>query len=165
MIYFLAALMALMFTILGFMIHAFYFSKDEMVHKLYHDLQAAENELASQAKENANSQKEMDKSKALVQSLERQLEQRDGQLKALKNANQRQEEGLRAFREEATGLRRSAAVTAEPKKLTDASTLEGDPQAPGPEQKAQKVHSWKDILNNILGVLDKIENETRKQNW
>ena len=157
--------MALMFTLLGFLIHEFYFSKEELIQRLYHELHTVEGKLAFRERENTGAQKEIAQTKATVKSLERQLEQRDEQLNLLSSTAARQGEEIRALREESKELRRMSGTLDAHKKPTDLTDLEESRQAPDLAPKDQKIPLWKDILNNILSALEKIDDKVREQNW
>ena len=164
MIYFWVALMALTFTALGFLIHAFYFSKEELVQRLYHELQTAENRLAFRERGIANAQAAIAKTRMLVQSLERQLATREEQLESLKDSAQYQDEEIRALRKVTGELRRIHEKDERKEALAEPDFIDSQ-YSTEPELEDQKIPLWKDSLNNILSVLNNVENEGSKQNW
>lgn len=164
MVYFWIVLMAIMFTVLGFLIHEYYFSKEELVNRLYDELQTVENRLAFRERENATVQQEIAQSRALIQSLEIELAQRNEQLSSLRTVTRRQEEEIRDIQEEAKELRRiSAALKESRRSVAQADSDELRPVSDFTPRDV-KIPLWKEILNNILNLLNN-ETEAREQNW
>jgi hypothetical protein len=136
MIYFWLALVALSFGLTGFFLHAFYFSKREQVEKLQNEMQNMEFRLAMRERGLVHAKEENANAKELVQVLEKGLKQKDGEIETMKNLVQRREEELRL--------------------------LQMPAPAPPAAEAPKAIPLWKDHLNHVLNVLDRIEKETSK---
>jgi hypothetical protein len=90
------------------------------------------------------------------------MEQEEEQMESLKTRAQYQEEEIQALQKVARELRR--IDEREKDRKAGVSAFDGPQRAPEPESDNQKNPLSKYSLNNILSVLDKIENEARKQN-
>jgi hypothetical protein len=139
MIYFWLALVALSFGLTGFFLHAFYFSRRDQVEELLNEVQNIDFRLALKERGIAYAQKEAAKAKALVQTLGKELAQRGGEIETLKNRIQRREDEIRLLQKSASNA------------------------PPAAENPKEGIPLWRVHLNNLLGVLDKIEEETAAQ--
>jgi len=165
MIFFWLALVALIFGLLGFLLHAFYFGKQDLIGRLSTEIEGLKTSLAFRERGNVDSQQEVAQTKGLVQSLEKQLAQRNEQMRALQAMAQRQEDEIRQLQQAASEIRMSIAQAKERLNATPEPVVEKPEPAPVPEPvepKQQKIPLWKDNLNNILDTLNKIERETKK---
>lgn len=163
MIFFWLGLVALTFTALGFFTHAFYFGKHEFIKKLSADIQSLQNKLAFRERANSNAQDEIAKTRLLIHSIEQQLEQREAELQLLKNTAQKKDAEIRNLQKQSIESERITASKQDISWSAGAASPVEVPPAVEPEPKDTKIPLWKDSLNNILGVLDKIEKESRKQ--
>jgi len=156
MVYLGLAILSLVFALLGFLVHAFYFSKQGPVGELERQLEGLKMALSVREKENADDKNEVLKTTTLAGDLERQLEQRNEQVKGIQAIVKKQEEEIRALQEAASEARASIARP-EPRVEPEVPIAE-----PVEETKETKIPLWKDNLNNILGVLDKFEKGVKK---
>jgi chromosome segregation ATPase len=150
MVFLLLALVALVFSLLGFLVHAFYFSKGDLAGSLQEEAQSLKRILAFREKESQEAREESTKFIIQAQLLERQVEQQAEQINALQVKLQEQENEIRQLQR------------AEPDIPVPADAMENPVPVAAQESRVQKTPLWKDNLNNILGVLDKIEKETEK---
>ena len=161
MIFFWLALLALTFGLLGFLLHASYFGRRKSVEENLNDkIGDMKKALALREIINADAQDDLAHSRMMVKSLERQLEQRNEQLSALQSMTRRQEEEIRLLQQATSEIRLSIARTEESSAVAPEPGVLG-PQ-PAQDAREQKMPLWKDNLNNILTMLDKLEKETRK---
>lgn len=146
MIFFLLALVALVFALMGFLTHAFYFNRKGRVGNLKKEIENLNRLLAlrDQAKADAELQKTVAKNR--VQSLESHLQQRNELLTSLQATVQRQ----------ANEIRRLAAQAMEGKDAVQGADKSEPAAVSG---NGEKLPLWKDNLNNILEMLEKIEKE------
>lgn len=149
------SLVALIFGLLGFLIHAFYFGRQEPVvdDSLHNLVQSLNRKLAAREKMNAEAQEEIAKTREMVESLKKQLEQRDEQMSALQAMARRQQEELSLLQGTAAQVKTTGAGPEAP------APPAAQPAAPATEASEQKVPLWKDNLNNILSMLDKLQRE------
>ncbi len=162
MTFFLLALVALIFGLLGFLVHAFYFSKRALVESFREEIQYLERTLEIRREENADAQEEMAETRILLQSLKRQLEEKNKQVASLQDRARSQEEKIGLLEREASEIRLSLAGTEERRKENPAPKPEESASEPVPQTKERKIPLWKDNLNNILDMLNKIDNEGKE---
>jgi len=162
MIFVWLALLAMVFMLLGFLLHAFYFGKRKSLEKsLNGEIQDMNRKLALREKINADAQEDLAHARMLVKSLERQLEQRNEQMNALQNTARRQEEEIRRLQETASEIRKSLAQTEESRTAASAAEYSESVPQPAAGEQERQIPLWKDNLNNILAMLEKLEKETK----
>ncbi len=165
MIFLWLALVGLIFGLLGFLLHAFYFGKQDLIKRLSTEIEGLKTNLAFRERGSVDARQEVAETKALVQSLEKQLAQRNEQMRALQAMAQRREDEIRQLQQAASEIRTSIVQAEERLNAPPEPVVEKPEPAPVPEPaepKQQKVPLWKDNLNSILDTLNKIERETKK---
>ncbi len=165
MIFLWLALVALIFGLLGFLLHAFFFGQKELVARLNTEIEGLKTSLAFRERGNSDAQQEVARTKGLIESLEKQLAQRNEQMGALQSMAQRQENEIRRLQQAASEIRIAIDQAEEQRAPTPAPLVaepEPEPASQPKESKQQKIPLWKDNLNNILDTLNKIERETKK---
>jgi len=159
MIFLWLSLVALIFGVLGFLLHAFYFSKQEFVEdSMTHLIQSMNRKLAVRERINADAQEEITKTRMLVKSLEAQLEQREEQRKALQGMAQPHQEDIRLLQKTADEMRRAAPPIDERRTAVPASGVAASIRA----KREPIVPLWKDNLNSILNMLDQLQKDTKE---
>ncbi len=181
MIFFWLALIALSFGLFGFLLHDFYFGRQQLIRSMRKELDDLNQALVSSNKETSAAQKGISKATMLIRSLELQMEQSNKEISTLKQATRRQEETIRLLQRTGaetafqTDTRRCDIETVRSASQPHASKVDGisaiseanrDSQgrenAKSEEGKGLKIPLWKENLNNILSMLDEIEKETSR---
>ncbi len=184
MIFFWLALIALSFGLFGFLLHDFYFSRQQLIRSMRKELDDLNQALASSNKETSAAQKQISKATMLIRSLEQQMEQSNKEISTLKQATRRQEETIRLLQRIGAEIRSTAFQTET--RRSDIETVrsasrphdslvdgisaiseanrdsQGRENAKSEEGKGLKIPLWKENLNNILSMLDEIEKETSR---
>ena len=168
MIFFLLASIALCFGLLGFLLHAFYFSKAKLAESLVKELESLRGTLAlkqgvmeAKEKEARDAGEEVVRSRAIIQSLSQQLREENGRVDALQRAAQRQDEEISRLHRAAAELR-SALIEAHARQSAyehSETRLYSGEDEHGQSAEDQGVPLWKDNLNNLLNMLEKMEKE------
>ena len=174
MIFFWLALIAVTFGLLGFLLHAFYFSRQQRLQALSKDIESLKRILTFREKETQDAKEEISKTRLLVHSLEQQLGQSHDAMQALQQATRRQEEEIRLLQKKNAEAALAAAQVEELQRSIAAKKEAVTEAPPAPSYIADVSENgqidggkdatplWKENLNNILGMLDKIEKEVKK---
>jgi hypothetical protein len=153
MIYFLLGLVALIFALLGFLVHAFYFGTENLTKSLGKENQLLRQKLKDREEENAGAREEIAITRILLQSLERQLEEKREQADSLQNLALQQQDTILLLQNNGSSAIHFA---------NGAERAESPKENPMPvyasQAKGQAASLWKDNLDNVLEVLNKIEN-------
>jgi len=115
-IYVQLALLALIFSCFGFLLHAFYFG-DSRQKRLTGELKALHEELDHKRRELAQAEEGAQKSERMVQSLERQLQQRSSEMEHLKQLASRQDKAIELLQKEAEVIRTALGGSAKSAKV------------------------------------------------
>jgi chromosome segregation ATPase len=159
MVFFWLALVALVFGLVGFLAHAFYFDKNVRVGTLEKEIESLTRMLARRDQAETDAEQPAVAARNHVQSLVRQLAERSEQISALQTKVQSQESEIRQFQQRASELRMPIAQIEE--RHNPAQETDECHQVPVAEINGN-IPLWKDNLNHILGMLDKIEKEEDK---
>ncbi len=174
MIFFWLALIAVTFGLLGFILHAFYFSRQRRLQALSKAQESLQRILAFREKETQDAKEEISKTRMLVHSLEQQLGQSHDAMQALQQAVKRQEEEIRLLQKKNTEAALAVARAEELQRPIAVKKDEATEAPPAPSYLADESENnqiagakdvtplWKENLNSILGMLDKIEKEVKK---
>jgi septal ring factor EnvC (AmiA/AmiB activator) len=156
MIFFWLALVALVFGMLGFFANALYFGKKDRVQNLEKEIESMTRVLARRdhAKTEAEQQEAAAKSRA--KSLELQLVQGNEEVGALQARIRQQEIQILQLQDALSECRIALDQTVEPK---NAEPETGQSEAGAVAGGNEKTPLWKDNLNNILEMLDKIKKD------
>src|SRR3974377_558149 len=103
-IYVQLALLALIFSSFGFLLHAFYFG-DTRQKRLTGELKGQHDELERKRRELAQLEEAAQKSERVIQSLEKQLQQRASEMEHLKQLASRQDKAIELLQKEAEVIR------------------------------------------------------------
>jgi septal ring factor EnvC (AmiA/AmiB activator) len=184
MTYLFLVLLALIFALLGFLLHAFYFSGPVDV-VLLKEVKSLEKALAEKQKEFQEGQEEIVKSDTLVRSLEEQIRTRNAEMEVLQRMIARQDEGIRQLQKDAVALRASLGSYAKSPEAEPVPSLVMDESVPSDssvvrepvnaspslrnrvenaaaDAKDGDTPAWRENLNNILNILDSMEKEIEK---
>lgn len=184
MVYLFLVLSAVIFALLGFLLHVFYFSGPRDAVQLK-EIEALKKMLDEKHKEAQEAQEETVKTSTMVHSLEEQIRRRNERMESLQRMVARQDDEIRQLQKEAVALQAAlgraekplAAATAfaydvnepvagissvglEPAKEIASEPSRGEKEAAGRKEGA--VPPWKDNLNNILNIIDSMEKEIDK---
>jgi len=108
MIYALLIALALVFALLGFLVHAFYFRPSES-SEIADERAALRKALDEKQKEVREAMEEIVRKNGLLRSLEQMLSQRNGEIESLQRMALRQEEEINLLRHDAAALRNAVA--------------------------------------------------------
>ena len=181
MTYFFLVLLALIFAVLGFLLHAFYFSAPGGV-AASEEVKKLEKVLAEKQDRLQEAQEETVKSGTLVRSLEEQIRTRNAEMEGLQRMIARQDEGIRQLQKDAVALRASLASFARSPEeepvpslvlnesvVSESSAVREPVNASAPLRKRiedaaagakdGETPAWRENLNNILNILDSMEKE------
>lgn len=181
MTYLFLVLLVLIFAVLGFLLHAFYFSApgDVAPSKEVRNLERA---LAEKKEELQEAQEQIVKSDTLVRSLEERIRTQNAEMEGLQRMIARQDEGIRQLQKDAVALRASlGSFTKFPEDepapslvlnesvASDSSVVREPVNASAPSRKRIEnagadakvgdTPAWRENLNNILNILDSMEKE------
>jgi chromosome segregation ATPase len=159
MVFFWLALVALVFGVVGFLAHAFYFDKNGRVGILEKEVESLTRMLARRDQAKSDAEQQASAARGRVQSLVRQLAERSEQISELQTKVQSQESEIQHLQQRASELRMPIVQTEEPR--NPAPETEDCRQVLGAEINGH-IPLWKDNLNHLLGMLDKIEKEGEK---
>jgi hypothetical protein len=157
MIYLMLSAIALSFGLLGFLLHAFYFSKSRIVGNLTRELDQLGRILREKETKVQAAREEIAGYHIEIRLIERLLAERNKELNLLHSKALRLEEELR-------GLRRISGDTHfSIVPLDSLRELRPTPSAGVNEEKNQDSHLWRKKLNAILHILDAIEQEMNRK--
>ncbi len=180
---FFLGLLALVFAILGFLLHAFYFSRGttQAEEKELSDLRKS---LAEKQKETLEAREEIAKTNHLLHSLEQQIHRRNEEMERLRQWVARQDQEISLLQKDAEAIRTMATDSADAQNrstlaptgaasdvVESAGSLAAPPEVPAVSRDVQSVTSapkasewpaWRENLDNILGMLDAMEKEVDK---
>ncbi len=174
MIFFWLALIAVIFGMLGFLLHAFYFGRKERLQTLSKENEGLKRILAFREKETQDAREEISKARMLIHSLEQQLGQSNDAMQALRQVAERQEEEIRLLQKKnaaaalavAGAEDRHSSIAAKKEVIVEVpptpSAIVGESINDQADEGRGMTPLWKENLNNILGMLDKIEKEVKK---
>jgi septal ring factor EnvC (AmiA/AmiB activator) len=139
-IYIQLALLALIFSSFGFLLHAFYFG-DTRHKRLTVELKALQEELECKRRELAQKEEEAQKSERMIQSLEKQLQQRSSEMEHLKQLASRQDKAIELLQKEAEVIRAALSGSAKSVKTVPnvLDSVEVAPAAPPLPQQSIEV--------------------------
>jgi TolA-binding protein len=103
-IYVQLALLALIFSCFGFLLHAFYFG-DVRRRRLTGEIKSLNEELERTRRELAQSDEGVQKSEGVIKSLEKQLQQRSSEMEHLRQLASRQDKAIELLQREAEVIR------------------------------------------------------------
>jgi FtsZ-interacting cell division protein ZipA len=109
MTYFFLILLAIIFAMLGFLLHAFYFS-DARDSKLAGEVVALRKELEEKQQEAREVQEEVATATRRVHALEQEVSQRNREMESLQRMADQQDEEIDLLRREATAIRTAIAA-------------------------------------------------------
>jgi len=179
-IYIQLALLALIFSSFGFLLHAFYFgdSRQRRLTKELHDLQQ---ELEQKDRELLQNEEASQKAVRIIHSLEKQQQQKAVEMDHLKQLAARQDKVIEMLQKDAEEIRAAVSGSAKSVKsvqeaLSTVAPLSQPPipirehqqrprqemPAPAPVPDHADAPAWKENLDNILSILDKMEKEVDK---
>ncbi len=167
MIFFWLGLIALTFGLLGFLLHAFYFNRQKPVEALRKEIDSLNKALALREVETQGAKEEISKTRTLVHSLDRQLEQSNEAMHTLQQVTKRQEEEIRLLQKRGVEIPVTAVRAEERQSAVEAKTETAGPDIIRtdqriPAEEAARVPLWKENLNNVLGMLEQMEKEVKK---
>jgi hypothetical protein len=181
MIFFWLSLIALLFCLLGFFLHAFYFDKQQLVLNLRREIESVKKVLATEEEETRKAWEEISKTRTVIHSLREQLKQENVWVRASRCLAMRQEKNLHLPAAD-DRVRITPALPAtehEPRReatlfFQDQSTCKPDvvtaipdwnpnstvnPRVRLRDGKGAEIPLWKENLHNILSTLDTLEKE------
>jgi hypothetical protein len=161
MIFLMLAAVALIFALLGFLLNAFYFGGSQKISEELEKLQKA----VHHANQGAwDAREETAVARTLVRSLEAQLEKRSSEMHVLEKISRRQEEGItllqKAVAEIRAALKERERIRAPEQNAAQpiVSVMGAVDRAPeSGSDGTQDIPLWKNNLNNILSMLEKLE--------
>jgi TolA-binding protein len=156
MIFFWLALVAMVSGTLGFLAHTFYFGRRERVITLEKEIGSLTRILALHDQARTEAEQRSDAASGRIKSLELKLTEESEKRGALQARVLLQEEEIRELKEVASGDPIRAAEIVEQKSAMPEIKQPIPAEISG---SGRKMPLWKDSLNNILSVLDKIEKE------
>jgi chromosome segregation ATPase len=159
MIFSLLALVALSFGLLGFLLNSFYFSKHGLLESLKQEIQHLERMLEIREQENANTQQEVEKTGIPVPLLKRHLEEKRNLVNSFQDRAKRQKDQIRLIEKQFPEISLNLDRTEGRRQENPTFKPEESASETVPQTKEQKIPLWKDNLNNILDMLNKIEKE------
>jgi septal ring factor EnvC (AmiA/AmiB activator) len=185
-IFFWLALIALNFGLLGFLLHAMYFSKQEFTITLGKEIEDLRKKLASREEQLGEVREQISDTRILIHSLKRELKQSNGEMSALQRIARRQEEKIRLLQEKGETIRAAVApprqrqddfgttrstaarpsgseIEASAAILAVSQDHEGNERIAIEEGRGVKIPLWKENLDNILDMLDNLEKEEAKK--
>jgi TolA-binding protein len=132
-IYVQLALLALIFSCFGFLLHAFYFGNTRQ-KRLSKELKNLQAELEEKRREHAQAEEGTQKAERVIQSLEKQLQQRSSEMEHLKQLASRQDKAIELLQKEAEVIRTALSGSAKSvKSVQDVlEAVEVPPPAPPP---------------------------------
>jgi septal ring factor EnvC (AmiA/AmiB activator) len=154
MIFFWLVLVALVFGVLGFLMHAFYFNRQERVENLEKEIESMTRVLARRDRAKTEAEQQSAAAASRIKVLELKLTEEKEQRSALEARLRQQEDEIRELRLVASRDLIKAAEIVEQK--NERSEM-GQPMQAEVAGSGRKTPLWKDNLNNILSMLDKFE--------
>ncbi len=130
MIFLLLAAIGLIYGVLGFLLHAFYVSKAGLARRLETKLEASRKEIEHKEREAEEAREQITAADSRIRTLNQQLQDRGKDLEALRRTIQRQQQEIEILRQTA---------------------VKGNDH--------QQTPLWKDNLNNLLNMLERIETD------
>jgi septal ring factor EnvC (AmiA/AmiB activator) len=133
-IYVQLALLALIFSCFGFLLHAFYFGNTRQRH-LIRELKKLHEALDQKRRELVQSEEKTQKEEGVIQSLEKQLQQRSSEMEHLKQLASRQDKAIELLQREAEVIRAAlsgSAKSVKPVQEVLKSVEEAAPASPPP---------------------------------
>ena len=188
MIYFYLVLFAATFGLLGFLFRTFYFPA-AIDPKSRQKIESLQKELTERQTELRDARDRIGRTTTNIRSLEQQIKQRDDEMEKLRKVASRQDGEMAALQKEAATIRAELAAG---KRAPDTQVRETPappvraavgavpvPEAKGAQAKVegdkgeQKQAAtttpsgaagprWRENLDNIVGILDKMEKEIKK---
>jgi len=183
MAYLFLASLAVIFALLGFLLHTFYFSGPADVVLLKEEVKSLERALERKQKEVQEAQEEVVKTDTLAHSLEEQIRTRNDEMEVLRRMAARQDEGIRQLQKDAValratlggfekpwgselagsiGLNESTPIASPREQVNQSETGRNRVEGATADAKEGDMLAWRENLNNILNILDSMEKEIDK---
>ncbi len=159
MIFFSLALVALVFALLGFLTHAFYFDRKDRIGNLEKEIESLTRMLARRDQAKTEAEQQTAAAKGQIQVLEQRLTQGNEKIRALQTTVQQLGNEIRKLQDAASEI---PAAIAQPVELKPAVRGMDTPVTTPITSNGEKIPLWKDNLNNILETLNKIEKEEKE---